>query len=92
MPQTFIEGGERVPPQYRGLIEYINEPLPEYSLMTIEAEPGERKVDAVLRQLKDGVDTIQRSENFRQFLTTMSKFHDYSLGNTILIMIQKPGG
>ncbi|GAH45026.1 unnamed protein product, partial [marine sediment metagenome] len=90
MPQTFIEGGERVPPQYRGLIEYINEPLPEYSLMTIEAEPGERKVDAVLRQLKDGVDTIQRSENFRQFLTTMSKFHDYSIGNQILIMIQKP--
>jgi len=90
MPQTFIEGGERVPPQYRGLIDYISEPLPEYSLMTIEAEPGERKVDAVLRQLKDGVDTIQRSENFRQFLTTMSKFHDYSLGNTLLIMIQKP--
>jgi len=90
MPQTFIEGGERVPPQYRGLIDYISEPLPEYSLMTIEAEPGERKIDAVLRQLKDGVDTIQRSENFRQFLTTMAKFHDYSIGNQILIMIQKP--
>ena len=44
----------------------------------------------MLRQLKDGVDTIQRSENFRQFLTTMSKFHDYSIGNQILIMIQKP--
>ena len=90
MPQTFIEGGQPVPPQYRHLISWVDEPLPEYSLMAIEAEPGERKLDAVMRQLQNGVDTIQRSENFRLFLTTMSKFHDYSIGNTILIMIQKP--
>jgi len=89
-PQTFIEGGEPVPPEYRYLIGWVDEPLPAYSLMTIEAEPGERKIDAVMKQLKDGVDTIQRSENFHLFLTTMSKFHDYSIGNTILIMIQKP--
>jgi len=44
----------------------------------------------VLRQLKDGVETIQQSERFRLFLVTMSKFHDYSIGNQILIMIQKP--
>jgi len=64
MPQTFIEGGQPVPPEYRYLIGWVDEPLPEYSLMTIEAEPGERKIDAVMKQLKDGVDTIQRSENF----------------------------
>jgi hypothetical protein len=93
MPQTFIEGGQQIPPQYRNLIDYIDEPLPEYSLMTlpaVEAADGERKIDAVLRSLKNGVETIQRSENFRRFLTTMAKFHDYSIGNQILIMIQKP--
>lgn len=87
---SLSEGGEPIPPQYRGLIDYIDEPLPEYALMTIEVEEGERKIDAVMRSLKSGVDTIQQSENFRQFLTTMSKFHDYSIGNQILIMVQKP--
>jgi len=98
MPQAvLVEDGERVPPQYRGLIGWVNEPLPEYSLMTapqhlpaVEAEVKERKIDAVLKQLKNGVETIQQSKRFRLFLVTMSKFHDYSIGNQILIMIQKP--
>ena len=91
------ESVERVPPQYSGLISWISEPLPEYSLLTaprfllaVEAEVKERKIDTVLKQLKDGVETIQQSERFRLFLVTMSKFHDYSIGNQILIMIQKP--
>ena len=98
LPQAIlIEGSERVPPQYRGLISWISEPLPEYSLLTepqllpaVEAEVKERRIDAVLKQLKDGVETIQQSQRFRLFLVTMSKFHDYSIGNQILIMIQKP--
>jgi len=80
--------GTAIPPQYRGLVDYIDEPLPEFSLMVIEAEEGERKIDAVLRELKGGVDTIQQSDNFRLFLATMAKFHDYSIGNQILIMMQ----
>jgi len=31
------------------------------------------------------VDSIQQSDNFRNFLLTMSKFHNYSIGNLILI-------
>jgi predicted nucleic acid-binding Zn ribbon protein len=95
LPQVTIEGGERVPAQYRYLTGWIDEPLPEYSLLTellpaVEPEVKERKIDAVLRQLKDGVESIQQSENFRLFPTTMSKFHEYSIGNQILIMLQKP--
>jgi hypothetical protein len=59
-------------------------------LPAVEAEVKERKIDAVLKQLKDGVETIQQSERFRLFLVTMSRFHDYSIGNQILIMIQRP--
>jgi len=83
-------GSETIPPQYQYLADYISEPLPEFSLMAIEAEEGERKIDAVLRELKGGVDTIQQSANFRLFLATMAKFHDYSYGNLILIMMQNP--
>jgi hypothetical protein len=43
-----------------------------------------------MKQLKAGVEGIQESHQFRLFLTTMSKFHDYSIGNQILIMVQKP--
>jgi len=43
-----------------------------------------------LKRLKEGVNDIQDSNNFKQFLLTMSKFHDYSIGNLILIMVQKP--
>ena len=82
--------GTAIPPEYHDLVDYISEPLPDFSLMVIEVEEGERKVDAVLRKLKSGVDTIQQSANFRQFLATMAKFHDYSIGNQILIMMQFP--
>ena len=91
LPQVTIEGGEPVPPHYRDLVRFIDEPIPGYSLMTLPAVEveGERKVDAVLKQLKAGVEGIQESYQFRLFLTTMARFHDYSIGNQILIMIQK---
>lgn len=90
--QVTIEGGELVPSQYRDLVRFVDEPIPGYSLMTLpagEAEAGEKKIDAVMRQLKGGVEGIQDSYQFRLFLTTMAKFHDYSIGNQILIMIQR---
>jgi hypothetical protein len=94
LPQALlIEGGEPIPPQYRDLIGWIDEPLPEYSLMmlpAVEVKEGERKIEAVLRELKRGVEGIQDSYQFRLYLTTMSKFHDYSISNMMLIMLQKP--
>ncbi|MDD4984670.1 MAG: ArdC-like ssDNA-binding domain-containing protein [Dehalococcoidales bacterium] len=95
LPQVLSESGERIPTQYRNLITWIDEPLPDYSLAVgllpaIEAPAGERKIDAILKQLKDGVEGIQQNERFRLFLSTMARFHDYSIGNLILIMIQKP--
>jgi len=95
-PHTLsIRGGEKVPPQYRDLTKWISEPLPAYSLAVdllpaVEIEVKPRRIDEVLKQLKDGVEGIQDSYQFRVFLTTMSKFHDYSIGNQILIMLQKP--
>jgi endogenous inhibitor of DNA gyrase (YacG/DUF329 family) len=93
-PQVLIEGGERVPAEYRDIIGFLRDPLPEYSLITflpaVEVEAGEKKIDAVLKQLKAGVEGIQDSYQFRLFLTTMAKFHDYSIGNQILIMLQRP--
>jgi hypothetical protein len=92
-PQVLIEGGEIVPRKYEDIIGFLRDPLPEYSLLAwlpaVEVE-GEKKIDLVMKQLKAGVEGIQDSQHFRMFLTTMSKFHDYSIGNQILIMLQKP--
>ena len=80
---------EIVRPRHYDLVSWFNSPVPDYSF-AIEPETRERKIDEVLRRLKSGVDSIQESDNFREFLLTMSKFHDYSIGNLILIMLQKP--
>jgi len=80
---------ERISPWDYSLLSWVGTPVPDYSF-AIESEVKERKIDDVLKRLKEGVDSIQQSETFRQFLLTMSKFHDYSIGNLILIMLQKP--
>ncbi len=87
--------GEPVPSRYRELVSWLDEPLFGYKsgldlLPAVDTVTGEPKIDSVLKQLKEGVEGIQQSDNFRQFLLTMSKFHDYSIGNLILIMLQKP--
>ncbi|WP_411814423.1 ArdC-like ssDNA-binding domain-containing protein [Dehalococcoides mccartyi] len=80
---------EKISPRDYHLISWFGAPVPDYSF-AIESEAKERKIDDVLKRLKEGVDGIQQSENFRNFLLTMSKFHNYSIGNLILIMLQKP--
>jgi len=80
---------EIVRPRHYDVLSWVGSPLPDYSFV-IEPEVKERKIDEVLKRLKEGVNDIHESDNFKQFLLTMSKFHDYSIGNLILIMMQKP--
>ena len=80
---------ERISPRDYQLLSWVGAPVPDYSF-SVEPETKERKIDDVLKRLKEGVDGIQQSDNFRTFLLTMSKFHDYSIGNLVLIMMQKP--
>jgi len=86
---TRAEECEIVRPRHYDLVSWVGAPLPDYSF-AIEPEVKERKIDEVLKRLKEGVDEIQESDNFREFLLTMSKFHDYSIGNLILITMQRP--
>lgn len=80
---------EAMSPQYYHLLSWFNLPLPDYSF-SIEPEAKERKIDLVLKQLQQGVERIHQSDVYRQLLVTMSKFHQYSFGNQILIMMQSP--
>ena len=48
------------------------------------------KVRAITDQLESGIQALFESEQFKNYLKTLSKFHSYSVNNTILIAIQKP--
>lgn len=45
---------------------------------------------AIVEKLEQGVKDVWQSDSFRSYLNTMSKFHDYSYNNVLLIMAQKP--
>ena len=56
-------------------------------------EPDEvrkNKVQEITDRLETGIKELFDSEKYVTWLNTMSKFHEYSLNNTILIAMQKP--
>ena len=48
------------------------------------------QVTEILDQLEKGVAEVFESDRFKEYLTCMSKFHNYSFNNTLLIAMQRP--
>lgn len=48
------------------------------------------KVKALTDQLEAGVKEVFESEQYKTYLKAMSKFHQYSFGNVLLILMQYP--
>lgn len=48
------------------------------------------KVAAAFKKIEDNVQNIFQSDAYKNYLSAMSKFYNYSLNNTILIALQKP--
>jgi len=48
------------------------------------------KVKELTDKLEEGLLNLKKSDDFKKYLTCMSKFHSYSYNNTLLIMMQKP--
>ena len=53
-------------------------------------ETKESKLDTIMKSLEEGVEKIFTSEQYHVYLDTMSKFHNYSFNNTLLIALQRP--
>ena len=47
-------------------------------------------VTEITEQLEQGLRDLFNSEKYKTYLTTMSKFHNYSFNNTLLIAMQRP--
>ena len=53
-------------------------------------ESAQERAQAALDRLGEGVREVYQSERWESWLRSLSKFYDYSLGNTILIAMQMP--
>ena len=49
-----------------------------------------QKVKEITDRLEKGLKDLFESEKYKSYLSTMSKFHNYSVNNTLLIALQKP--
>lgn len=56
----------------------------------LTATDTEGRVKEMTERLEAGVKELFESERYQAYLRAMSKFHDYSLNNTLLILLQKP--
>lgn len=49
----------------------------------------QEKIKEITEKLEKGIEDLFQSENYKNYLATMSKFTSYSLNNTLLIAMQK---
>ena len=50
----------------------------------------QQRVKEITDKLEEGLKELFESEKYKSYLNTMSKFHNYSFNNTLLIAMQKP--
>ena len=51
---------------------------------------SDEKTKQAFEMIEQGVKDVYSSDSFKQYLSCLSKFHNYSLNNTLLILAQKP--
>lgn len=81
-----LEGKENVLPKYKKL-DKVTEDI---KLEKKFENSTEDKIKKLSEQLEEGIKNLFESDKYKNFLKTMSKFHNYSFRNSILIMMQNP--
>ncbi len=64
----------------------MSEELTKTKLLPIQG----KDMDSIMQNLETGVTELFTSERYQEYLKTMSKFHNYSFNNTLLIAMQRP--
>ena len=55
-----------------------------------EKQTNKEKLREITDSIEQGIKDLFQSDKYRQYLSVMSRFHRYSLNNTMLIYLQKP--
>ena len=69
--------------------EQPQEPRPVIPIVLTAGKPAE-KLKEITDRLEQGITELFDSERYKEYLKVMSKFHNYSFRNTVLIAMQKP--
>ncbi len=64
----------------------MSEELTKTKLLPVQG----KNMDSIMQNLETGVAELFTSERYQEYLKTMSKFHNYSFNNTLLIAMQRP--
>lgn len=65
------------------------QPRPVIPLILTSEKPAE-KLKEITDRLEQGISELFDSNRYKEYLSVMSKFHNYSFNNTLLIAMQKP--
>ena len=55
-----------------------------------DGKTQKERIKEITEQLEAGVTAVFESDAYKAYLKCMSKFHNYSLNNTLLIALQRP--
>ena len=55
-----------------------------------EKQPNKDRMREIVDSIENGIKELFESDKYRKYLATMSRFHRYSVNNTMLIYMQRP--
>ena len=61
-----------------------------YSMAENEKQTNKERLKDITDSIEKGIEQLFQSDKYAEYLRTMSRFHRYSMNNTMLIYMQKP--
>lgn len=55
-----------------------------------EKQTNKDRMREIVDSIENGIKELFESDKYQQYLSTMSRFHRYSVNNTMLIYMQRP--
>ncbi|RHQ12916.1 DUF4316 domain-containing protein [Lachnospiraceae bacterium AM48-27BH] len=84
-----VEMDAAAPPQQSVPPAAAQEPRPVIPIVLTSEKPAD-KLKEITDRLEQGIKELFDSDRYKEYLRVMSKFHNYSFNNTLLIAMQKP--
>ena len=56
-----------------------------------EKQTNKERLKDITDSIERGIEELFQSDKYAEYLRTMSRFHKYSVNNTMLIYMQRPG-
>ena len=84
-----VEMDAAAPPQQSVPPDAAQEPRPVIPIVLTSEKPAD-KLKEITARLEQGIMELFDSDRYKEYLRVMSKFHNYSFNNTLLIAMQKP--